>query len=156
MTNISRRSGVIHATSDGEVVVRIEQFSACSGCHARGACTSADQADRFITVHTQDSTAYSVGDRVVIEGKDRVGRLAVLLAFVLPIILLMGVCAIGINWIGLGESLSILLALTAIGSYFLVLHRLDPLLGRVIRFSVSKSSAAPDSALGSPCTGTHS
>lgn len=137
MTAVSRRSGVIHKTHAGEVIVCIQQLSACSGCHARQACTSADCADRYIAIPTTD-TNYRVGDRVIVQGEDRIGRLAVFLSFVIPIALTIASVATSTKVLGVDESISVLIALAILGLYFLLLKLLDPQLGRIIHFSLER------------------
>ena len=50
MVTIERRIGIVRAVRPGEVIVRIQQQSACTGCHAKEFCCSTDCADRDITI----------------------------------------------------------------------------------------------------------
>ena len=93
-TGSERREGIVAEVHPDEVVVRIQQLSACSGCHAKDFCTTADCKDRLIRVQTH-GIHYEVGQAVIIEGKDSVGRWAILLAFVLPLFLIPFMLGVG-------------------------------------------------------------
>lgn len=135
MVTIEQRNGIVRSVQEGRVVVRIQQQSACSGCHAKEFCCSTDCTDRDITIHT-DSGHYAPGDIVVIQGRDSIGRLAVFLSFVLPIILFVCGLSLGLQILSIGEGLSILLAFFSLVIYFLLLHLFEPKLGRIIRFEI--------------------
>ncbi len=139
MVTMERRHGIVHSTQEGRVVVRIQQQSACSGCHAKEFCCSTDCTDRDITIHT-DSSGYTPGDLVVIEGRDSIGRLAILLSFVLPIILFLFSLSLGIQLLSLGEGLSILLAFGTMIIYYSIIRIFEPKLGRIIKFEIVKKS----------------
>ena len=51
-TGSERREGIVAEVHPDEIVVRIQQLSACSGCHAKDFCTTADCKDRLIRVQT--------------------------------------------------------------------------------------------------------
>lgn len=138
MVTIERRAGVVHSVRPGEVVVRIQQQSACSGCHAKEFCCSTDCADRDVVVQTHDST-YRPGDHVFVEGRDSIGRLAVLLSFVIPIILFVLVLALSLRVLGWGELLALGLSFVALGLYYMCLRLLDPRLGCIMRFEITKA-----------------
>lgn len=138
MVTIERREGLVHSVSPGRVVVRIQQQSACSGCHAKEFCCSTDCADRHITIQT-NQTHFSPGDAVIIEGRDSVGRLAVLLSFVIPIILLVGVLSLSIAVWALDEVWAILVAMAALAVYYALLRLLEPKLKQLMKFEIIKA-----------------
>lgn len=138
MVTIERRKGVVRSIAEGTVVVRIQQQSACSGCHAKEFCCSTDCAERDVVVRT-DTTDYQPGDAVIVEGQDSVGRLAVLLSFVIPIILFVGSLAVGIKLLALGEGWAIALATATLALYYILLRLLEPRLGRVLKFEITKA-----------------
>ncbi|MDY5858779.1 MAG: SoxR reducing system RseC family protein [Porphyromonas sp.] len=138
MVTIERRAGVVHSVRPGEVVVRIQQQSACSGCHAKDFCCSTDCADRDISIQTSDGS-YRPGDRVFVEGRDSIGRMAVLLSFVIPIILFVLVLALGLRLWAWGELSALAAAFGSLGLYYLLLRLMDPSLGRIMRFEITKA-----------------
>lgn len=79
--------GIVQEKKDGYVVVLITQSSACSACHAKGACTAADKTEKLIEAMVGDNTL-EVGDAVVVYGQNKLGMKAVLWAFVMPFVIL--------------------------------------------------------------------
>lgn len=142
MTTKERRLGIVSSVSDGEIIVSIEQRSACSGCHAREFCCSTDCAERNIVIKTDGSSPYKPGDSVVVEGDNRIGRLAVLLSFLLPIILIVASVAISTVVLEMSEVLSCLVALVVLGLYLVALRLMTPQLRRVMSFSITQTTQA--------------
>lgn len=141
MTTKERRPGIVSSVSEGEITVSIEQRSACSGCHAREFCCSTDCAERQIVIKTDDRS-YKAGDSVVVEGDNRIGRLAVLLSFVVPIILIVASIAISTIVLKMSEVLSCLVALVVLGLYLVALRLMTPQLRRAMSFSITQNTQA--------------
>ena len=87
MTNIITHQGIVENISGSQVFVRIIQTSACSTCSVKGHCSSADSKEKVIEV-TDTSSAWKIGDEVTIIGATSMGMQAVLLAFLIPLFLL--------------------------------------------------------------------
>lgn len=138
MVTIERRAGVVRIVRPGEVVVRIQQQSACSGCHAKEFCCSTDCADRDITVRTT-RIDFAPGDSVVIEGKDSIGRIAVFLAFVVPLILFVASLAVAIKFLSYQEHIALIISVGILALYYIFLRILDPRLGRIVKFDITKA-----------------
>lgn len=83
------KEGIIVRISDNFIWVSIEQNSACSGCHAKGYCTSTDCKTRIIKFNKRQNDSLSLGDRVRVNVSDRVGFLSVFVAFVIPLIVIL-------------------------------------------------------------------
>lgn len=87
--NITHEGVVTHVGED-IVSVLIVQHSACSGCHARGACTVSDQKEKIIEAVT-GGVDYAVGDRVMLIGSNGMAWSALAYAFIVPLALCMAV-----------------------------------------------------------------
>ena len=87
MTNIITHQGIVENISGSQVFVRIIQTSAFSTCSVKGHCSSADSKEKVIEV-TDTSSAWKIGDEVTIIGATSMGMRAVLLAFLIPLFLL--------------------------------------------------------------------
>ena len=87
MTNIITHQGIVENINRSQVFVRIIQTSACSTCSVKGHCSSADSKEKVIEV-TDTSSAWKIGDEVTIIGATSMGMQAVLLAFLIPLFLL--------------------------------------------------------------------
>lgn len=87
MTNIITHQGIVENINGSQITVRIIQTSACAACSVKGHCSSADSKEKLVDV-TDFSSAFKVGDPVLLIGATSMGMTAVLLAFVLPFILI--------------------------------------------------------------------
>ena len=118
MSQDIQHQGVVVAVHAEGVQVHIEQTSACSACHAKSMCMASDKQDKYIDcLATED---LQVGDRVSVVVARKMGFRAVLLAFVLPFCLLMGLIALFDMWIA-DERISGTIALCSLIPYYGVL-----------------------------------
>lgn len=141
MVSVQRREGTVCDINQNQVTVRIQQLSACAGCHAKDSCCSTDCAERYVRVQTS-ATDFKVGDVVFVEGEDRFGRLAVFLSFILPIFILVISLVLGLQVMKLGELSAILLSFALLGLYYVGLKLLDRRLRRIIKFNIRKLDQA--------------
>ena len=127
-----QRPGVVTAISPDIVTVQIQQQSACSGCHARDLCVSSERREHQLQLKTYGQH-FSIGEQVLVVARRSVGRLAVLLAFVLPLLLLVLTLSIAQTFLALSEAVAVLVAIGLLSLYYLVLytqrHRLE---GRLV------------------------
>lgn len=81
--------GRIQAIREESVDVLVERHSACSGCHAKSMCSSSDRKDELFTI-TEFPAGIQIGDRVrVVPSGSGKPIMAVLYAFVIPLIILL-------------------------------------------------------------------
>lgn len=127
-----QRPGIVTAISPDIVTVQIQQQSACSGCHARDLCVSSERREHQLQLKTYGQH-FSIGEQVLVVARRSVGRLAVLLAFVLPLLLLVLTLSIAQTLLALSEAVAVLVAVGLLSLYYLVLytqrHRLE---GRLV------------------------
>lgn len=127
----------MQAVAERCVRVRITAQGACGTCRAREACGMGESAEKIIEVDTPRAGEYAPGDRVVVGVARRMGATAVLLAYALPFVLLLGVL-VGLTAAGAGEGVAALGALGAVviyyGGLWLVRDRID----RKIHFTINK------------------
>lgn len=139
MSQIIEHSGIVRNVNEKHIQVEIVQLSACSSCHAKGACSAADMGEKLIDVET-DSTDYKVGDTVILYGQSSMGLFAVLLAFVIPFVIILLTLLILNNYTD-NEALSGSIALGTLVPYFLILSRFNTKLKSRLKFQVKKLSA---------------
>ncbi|MBQ0102917.1 MAG: SoxR reducing system RseC family protein [Prevotellaceae bacterium] len=144
-------SGTVESIEGGYIHVRITQSSACAGCTARSLCQSAESKDKIVEVEATSSNpahaaerrnhpdgrsfltgntdekqpenqqGIAVGDSVIVYGSSEMGHTAVVLAFVVPLVLMVGTIASGIKVMELSEPASIGLAFLALATYYFAL-----------------------------------
>ncbi len=85
--------GIVCGVHAGGIDVRVIQQSACSGCHARAACTSHESCERMVSVRDYPD-GVKVGDTVLLVAKESMTLRAVLLAFVAPLALMLIVAVV--------------------------------------------------------------
>ena len=135
-------NGTIHHTGRVERIspdtgfVRITQRSACSGCHAQAMCSASEQKDKIIEVPDR-SGQFAVNEEVVLTGETRLGMEAVILAFVIPLVIVVAMVAIGFS-LGWDESLSGLIGLLLLIPYYGLLYLLRDRLKRRFVFTLRK------------------
>ncbi len=111
------RSATITAI-EGEVMkCRVECYDACGGCAARRVC-GGDDSGKELTLLC-DNENYRVGDTIVVEVSSGMGLRAVILAYIVPIVLIIGVL-LGGNALGLSELMVGVGALGVVAIYYLV------------------------------------
>ena len=121
MAEVIRHDGIIDSIEDDCIHVRIVQASACAACGAKSLCSAAESKEKIIDVYGVNTQAYQVGQKVMVEGAATMGMKAVRLAFLFPLILLVGAMALAM-WLSAGnEAVAALSALLALTIYFLVL-----------------------------------
>lgn len=101
--------------------VAILQHGACSQCHAAGLCGMADMAEKTVEVPTDPYAFYGVGDEVEVLLKASMGMKAVWLAYFIPLLVLLAVVLV-LSALKVGEVVTGVCALVAIGLYYLLLY----------------------------------
>ncbi|MCD7932617.1 MAG: SoxR reducing system RseC family protein [Tannerellaceae bacterium] len=120
MGNEINHTGIIKEIGEHSILVKIVQQSACAGCHAKGMCSAVDNKEKIIEI--QDSSGnFHVNEEVVISGKTSLGLQAVVLAFIIPLILIVATLITGslIQW---EESTNALIALFILLLYYCILY----------------------------------
>ena len=120
------------------VDVEIVSESACASCKARSACGMSESENKLVTVVTELAGAYTVGEEVMVSVRRSLGLKAVVYAYVLPFVVLLGVLLAAVEC-GAGETAAGLAALGAAGLYYAVLWLFRSRLERVITFNLRKS-----------------
>ena len=139
ITNMSEsinHNGRIEKIEGNAIFVRIIQQSACSGCHAQGMCGASEKKEKIIEVN-DNSGKYHVNEEVTLCGQSSLGLQAVLLAFVLPVILVVAAIVAG-NYLQWDETTSGLTGLLLLVPYYCILYFLRETLNRKFIFTLKK------------------
>lgn len=128
----------MRTVKNNALIVNIVNQSACSGCHAKGACTVADYQDKEIEV-TEFKNTYQVGDEVTILFKQTKGFTALAWGYVVPFFLVLGTLIATLEITG-DELKSGLLSLAVLVPYYITLYFFRHLLKKVLKFELEEIS----------------
>ena len=87
MDELIRHEGIVLSTNDKMAHIEIVQSSACSACKAKAMCSSSEsQAKEMDALMLEPMVP---GDRVEVEVREQLAWKAVLLAYILPLLVMM-------------------------------------------------------------------
>ena len=135
--NTISHEGIIHAVTDECVKVKILQTSACAACKVHGHCSAAESKEKIIEVKNNTPTTYQVGDKVIITMGKEEGRDAVILAFIVPFVLMVGVLMI-VLYFSKNEALAALLGIGTLLPYYILLYLLKDKITRKFSFKLEE------------------
>lgn len=100
--------------------VEIVSESACASCHARGLCGVGDSKVKTVQVRTRAWNPHEIGDEVEVALRKVMGYRAVLIAYGLPLVVLVAALFIS-SAAGAGELASGLIAIGSVVLCYIVL-----------------------------------
>ena len=109
MKDIIDHIGVVETIENTHVRVKILQSSACSACQAKSLCASAEQKEKIVDVWDDEADRLTVGDEVRVCASMSMGRNAVVLAFVVPLVLMVVWLVVTLSTISLSVCVRVLL-----------------------------------------------
>lgn len=132
-----RHEGTVLSVADGHARVRIVQASGCAGCQVRQMCMSADTRVKEVDCLVEGAPL-QVGDEVNVTETQQMAWRAVLLAYVLPLVVMLTVVVALTHYMG-SEVWAAVVALVALAVYYLVLSQFAGRLQRKFTFVACKS-----------------
>lgn len=130
-------AGIVEQVDGGRVRVRIMQTSACAACKVAGHCNAAEAKEKLVDVFTASASQWKVGDAVTVAASQQMATLALLLAFGLPLVIMLAVLLAVLSLTG-REGLSALCALGSLLPYYGVLWLLRSRLQQRMAFWIEK------------------
>ena len=121
-----RHEGIVESIGAKSCLVRILQASACSSCSARQLCRSSESKEKVIEVKGHYPTL-QVGDNVTLIGSVRQGLRASVLAYIIPLIIMLIALFVGtrLGGDGIGALAALLFLAIYYGILFLFRDKLD-------------------------------
>lgn len=113
--------GVITKITENELEIKIVSQSACAACHAKSACGMGEQAEKVLTVPRPEGQDFHLFQKVNLTMKVGQGNKAAVLAYLIPIVLLLAALFICLG-LGLGEGWSALISIGVLAPYYIVLY----------------------------------
>ena len=137
MADIIKHRGVVEKIEGTHVVVRIVQTSACSACSAKGLCNASESKEKQIDVYGVQAS-YRIGEEVAVCGTTSMGMRAVLLAFGVPLLILLLALFVTMRITDGDALLSAFVALLAVMPYYLLVYFMKDRLDRTFSFTIEK------------------
>ncbi len=119
------------------MTVSIINESACSSCHANGACTMADVKEKEVEASGFSKT-YTAGEEVIVLFRESQGFLALFYGYVLPFIFVFLVLIVSFSLTN-NEAVSGLLSLAVLVPYYIVLYFFRHLLKKTFQFEIEEN-----------------
>lgn len=132
-------TGIIEKITGNRITVRILQESACSACHAKGACMAADSKEKIVDI-TDNSGKFLPNEHVIIEGKESMGYKAILWAFVIPLLILIAVLILTTSVWQMSEFEAAILAIISLTPYYIILYILRHKMAKTFTFTIKKTN----------------
>ena len=131
------REGIVRAIDGDDIHVEVIVSSACSGCHAKIICIPSDRRQEVITVKNTRHEDFQVGETVELLLETSAGNKAVVLAYVLPLVVLL-VLLFGCYAITGKELLSVGVGVLGVVLYYLILKSAGKKVEQGIEFGIRK------------------
>lgn len=113
--------GIITKITDDELEIKILAQSACAACHAKSACGMGEQAEKILTVPRPEGQDFALNQRVNVKMAIGQGNKAAVLAYLIPIVLLLAVLFICLG-LDVKEGWAALISIAALIPYYIVLY----------------------------------
>ena len=123
---------------DSKLIINIISQSACSTCHAQGACTVSDFQDKEIEINDFKGS-YRVGEEVTIIFKESKGFAALAWGYLIPFLLVLATLIIATQFTA-NELKSGLLALGILIPYYTALYFLRHHLKKIFKFELEETN----------------
>ncbi len=136
MNSEIKHTGFVKRVTNDSLIVNIVNQSACSACHANGACSVADYQDKEIEIG-HFTKNYIPGQEVTVVFRQSQGFAAVMWGYLFPFILVLTTLIVSVSITG-NELLSGLLSLSVLIPYYITLHFFRHLLKKVFKFEVEE------------------
>lgn len=133
--------GVVEEVSRDYVRVTIVQVAACAECKAKSLCVSSESKEKVIEVKGS-YPSLKVGDAVRVCGSMQMGRRAVMLAFTLPMVMLLLIGFVCLGILNMSEGWVMLLMLLSLTVYFSVMYLLRGRIEKEFRFWIEAPTPA--------------
>ena len=130
-------SGIVSHVGRNYVRVTVEVNEACGSCASRKACAMGKSENREIAIYTDEAQNYTVGENVTVLAQKRVGIMAVVLCYVVPLIVLMMALILTISF-GASEGVASMAALLCTAIYYIGLGLFHKRIAKRVTFTITK------------------
>jgi sigma-E factor negative regulatory protein RseC len=128
--------GIVETLTDNLATVKINSQSACAACHAKGACSAADQTEKYLSVNPAGQDI-KIGETVRVLISKKTGLNAVAIGYIYPFLVLM-VVLIACTIAGINELHAGLFALLSLAPYYLSVYLFREKISNAFKFKLEK------------------
>lgn len=143
MSNTIRKSAKVIRITPDEIEVEVCRPEACGACRAKALCHATgggEEGKRMILLN--DRQGYEVGEEVTLVMKQSAGIKAVVTAYLVPVVLIIGTL-LGGQHIGISETNTALGALGVLVLYFIGVRLFRSKLSRTLTIEIEKEIVLP-------------
>lgn len=130
--------GKILALKGNKAKVEIQCVTACSGCRQKDTC-QIKKMSRSVTVPIKHPENFTIGQPVELQISTRSKVWGLFLAYIAPLVVLLGALITSLL-LGCSENGSALVALSAVGGYYVLLHLMNTQIAKHITISIEQNS----------------
>ena len=104
-----------------------------------GACIAADSKEKLVNI-SDNTGQFFEKEKVIIEGKESMGYTAILWAFVVPLIILISILVLSLNYLQQSETEAALISIIALVPYYFILYLFRNKMANSFKFSIKKTN----------------
>ena len=130
--------GIIEYINGKHIKVRIVESSACASCEAKAICSSSESKEKVVDIYVNSSENYAIGEQVNVCASEKMGRNAVILAFVIPLIVMIICITLSIRYLMINELISIAISLMFLALYYWILSISKKRISKKFSFWIEK------------------
>lgn len=130
--------GKILALKGNKAKVEIQCGTACSGCQQKDTC-QIKKISRSVTVPIRHPENFTIGQSVDLQISTRSKVWGLVLAYIAPLVVLLGALIMSLL-LGCSENGSALVALSAVGGYYVLLRLMNTEIAKHIIISIEQNS----------------
>ncbi len=135
--SVIKHKGFVKSVKNNALTVSIVNQSACSSCHANGACSVADFQEKEIEIPCLNPK-YSPGQEVTVLFRESAGFTALFYGYILPFLLVMLVLIVLFETTS-NEAIAGLAALGILIPYYITLYFFRHYLKKVFKFELEEN-----------------
>jgi len=139
-TGYIEHQGVVTEVAGHKLSVNLINTSSCSSCHVKGFCNVSEVDNKTVEIMHPSEEPVKKGDKVIVNYEKSLGPLALLLGYLVPFFLVIGVLVISLTLTG-NEAVSGVLSLVMLIPYYLLLYFLRNKLKTKFTFTIKSNKS---------------
>lgn len=134
-----RHEGVITRVEQDRVYVSVSQSSACASCKVAAHCNAAETKGKVIEIRGKHGDQYKIGQQVTVSTTPRIGIMASVYAYAIPLVLMVGVIILVTALTG-DELTAACCGLAVLLPYYLLIYLLRDLISQQVYFEIETNN----------------